>query len=99
MRLRRITERPGEEEDEGEVQLVGNGNGKVPDGKVPDCKVPDGKEPDGKVPDGKEPDGKCEALASTLTPEAKVKSEVEYKEVGGSDFTGVTVEAWTSFNR
>ena len=84
MRLRRITERPGEEEDEGEVQLVGNGNGKVPDGKVPD---------------GKEPDGKCEALASTLTPEAKVKSEVEYKEVGGSDFTGVTVEAWTSFNR
>ena len=83
-RLRRITERPGEEEDEGEVQLVGNGNGKVPDGKVPD---------------GKEPDGKCEALASTLTPEAKVKSEVEYKEVGGSDFTGVTVEAWTSFNR
>ena len=84
MRLRRITERPGEEEDEGEVQLVGNGNGKVPDGKVPD---------------GKEPDGKCKALASTLKPEVKVKSEVEYKEVGGSDFTGVTVEAWTSFNR
>ena len=79
MRLRRITERPGEEEDEGEVQLVGNGNGKVPDGKVPD--------------------GKCKALASTLKPEVKVKSEVEYKEVGGSDFTGVTVEAWTSFNR
>ena len=73
-RLRRITERPGEEEDEGEVQLVGNGNGKVPDGK-------------------------CKELASTLKPEAKVKSEVEYKEVGGSDFTGVTVEAWTSFNR
>ena len=70
MRLRRITERPGEEEDEGEVQLV-----------------------------GKVPDGKCKALASTLKPEAKVKSEVEYKEVGGSDFTGVTVEAWTSFNR
>ena len=69
-RLRRITERPGEEEDEGEVQLVGNG----------------------KVPDSKEPDG-------TLKPEVKVKSEVEYKEVGGSDFTGVTVEAWTSFNR
>ena len=84
MRLRRITERPGEEEDEGEVQLVGNGNGKVPDGKVPD---------------GKEPDGKCKALAITLKPEVKVKSEVEYKEVGGSDFTGVTVEAWTSFNR
>ena len=78
-RLRRITERPGEEEDEGEVQLVGNGNGKVPDGK--------------------EPDGKCKALAITLKPEVKVKSEVEYKEVGGSDFTGVTVEAWTSFNR
>ena len=78
-RLRRITERPGEEEDEGEVQLVGNGNGKVPDGKVPD--------------------GKCKELASTLKPEVKVKSEVEYKEVGGSDFTGVTVEAWTSFNR
>ena len=78
-RLRRITERPGEEEDEGEVQLVGNGNGKVPDGK--------------------EPDGKCKELASTLKPEVKVKSEVEYKEVGGSDFTGVTVEAWTSFNR
>ena len=73
-RLRRITERPGEEEDEGEVQLVGNGN-------------------------GKEPDSKCKALASTLKPEVKVKSEVEYKEVGGSDFTGVTVEAWTSFNR
>ena len=83
-RLRRITERPGEEEDEGEGQLVGNGNGKVPDGKVPD---------------GKEPDGKCKELVSTLKPEAKVKSEVEYKEVGGSDFTGVTVEAWTSFNR
>ena len=76
-RLRRITERPGEEEDEGEVQLVGNG----------------------KVPDGKEPDGKCKELASTLKPEVKVKSEVEYKELGGSDFTGVTVEAWTSFNR
>ena len=76
-RLRRITERPGEEEDEEEVQLVGNG----------------------KVPDGKELDGKCKALASTLKPEVKVKSEVEYKEVGGSDFTGVTVEAWTSFNR
>ena len=71
-RLRRITERPGEEENEGEVHLVGNGN----------TKVPDGKEPDG-----------------TLKPEVKVKSEVEYKEVGGSDFTGVTVEAWTSFNR
>ena len=78
-RLRRITERPGEEEDEGEVQLVGIGNGKKSDGK--------------------EPDGKCEALASTLKPEVKVKSEVEYNEVGGSDFTGVTVEAWTSFNR
>ena len=78
-RLRRITERPGEEEDEGEVQLVGNGNGKVPDGK--------------------ELDGKCKALAITLKPEVKVKSEVEYNEVGGSDFTGVTVEAWTSFNR
>ena len=76
-RLRRITERPGEEEDEGEVQLVGNG----------------------KLPDGKEPDGKCKALASPLKPDVKVKSEVEYKEVGGSDFTGVTVEAWTSFNR
>ena len=76
-RLRRITERPGEEEDEGGVHLVGNGN----------AKVPDGKEPDGKEPDG------------TLKPEVKVKSEVEYKEVGGSDFTGVTVEAWTSFNR
>ena len=88
-RLRRITERPGEEEDEGEVQLVGNGN----------AKVSDGKEPDGKEPDGKEPDGKSKALASTLKPEVKVKSEVEYKEVGGSDFTGVTVEAWTSFNR
>ena len=38
-RLRRITERPGEEEDEAEVQLVGNG--KVPDGKELDgkCKV------------------------------------------------------------
>ena len=83
-RLRRITERPGEEEDEGEVQLVGNGNAKVSDGKEPD---------------GKEPDGKSKALASTLKPEVKVKSEVEYKEVGGSDFTGVTVEAWTSFNR
>ena len=78
-RLRRITERPGEEEDEGEVQLVGNGNGEMPDGKVLN--------------------GKCKALASTLKPEVKVKSEVEYKEVGGSDFTGVTVEAWTSFNR
>ena len=66
-RLRRITERPGEEEDEGGVHLVGNGNAKEPDG--------------------------------TLKPEVKVKSEVEYKEVGGSDFTGVTVEAWTSFNR
>ena len=80
-RLRRITEIPGEEEDEGEMhlQLAGNGNGKVPDGK--------------------ELDGKCKALASTLKPEVKVKSEVEYKEVGGSDFTGATVEAWTSFNR
>ena len=78
-RLRRITERPGEEEDEGEVQLVGKGNGKVPDSKVPD--------------------GKSKALAFALKPEVKVKSEVEYKEVGGSDFTGVTVEAWTSFNR